>query len=75
MHKTINGYCYKKKRTICFKNCYKKVANKAAETTREFIGNKTTNKIAKSKPAPNVEERVIPSEKREEGSNELRQLL
>ena len=64
-----------KKRTICFKSCYKKVADKAAEATREFIGNKTTTKIAKSKPLSDVEERVIPPEKREEVSNELRQLL
>ena len=64
-----------KKRTICFKSCYKKVADKAAEATREFIGNKITNKIAKSKPVPDVEEIVIPPQKREEVSNELRQLL
>ena len=42
-----------KKRTIYFKSCYKKVADKATEVvTREFIGNKITNKIAKSKPVP-----------------------
>ena len=41
-----------KKRTIYFKSCYKKVADKATEVTREFIGNKSTNIIAKSKPVP-----------------------
>ena len=60
-----------KKRTICFKSCYEKVADKTAEATREFIG----NKIAKSKPVPDAEERVVPPEKREDVSNKLRQLL
>ena len=65
-----------RKRTICIKSGYKqKVADKAAEATREFRGNKITNKTTKSKPAPDVEERVIPPEKREEVSNKLRQLL
>ena len=63
-----------KRRTICFKSSYKNVANKAVEATREFIGNKITNKIAKSKPVPDVEERVIPPEKGEDVSNELREL-
>ena len=53
-----------KKRTLCFKKCYKKVAHKAAEATREFIGNKITNKIAKSKPVPDVEESYSTREKR-----------
>ena len=53
-----------KKRTLCFKRCYKKVAHKAAEATREFIGNKITNKIAKSKPVPDVEESYSTREKR-----------
>ena len=51
------------------------MADKATEATREFIGDKITNKIAKSKPVPDVEERVIPPQKKEEVSNELRQLL
>ena len=65
MHKTIMDTAIKR-------GLY---ALKAAEATREFIGNKITSKIAKSKPVPDVEERVIPPEKREEVSNELRQLL
>ena len=60
-----------KKRTTRFKSCYEKVADKTAEATREFIG----NKIAKSKPVPDVEERVVPPGKREDVSNKLRQLL
>ena len=60
-----------KKGTTRFKSCYEKVVHKTAEATREFIG----NKIAKSKSVPDVEERVVPPEKREDVSNELRQLF
>ena len=46
--KAIIGHCYKN-RTRCFK----KVAHKVAEETRECIGNKIANKIMKPKPVPN----------------------
>ena len=58
----------------------KKVAHKAAEATGKFIGNKIANKIEKPKLLPdensrNVEEVIIPPEKREKILNELRQVL
>ena len=60
------------------KTASKKVINKAAEATGEFIRNKITDKIAKPKPVPDVklryfEEEIIPEEKREKILNELRQ--
>ena len=47
----------------------KKVAHKAAEAAREFIGNKIASEIVKPRPVPdmnsrNVEEIVIPPEER-----------
>ena len=58
-------------KTRCSKICYLKVAHKAAEATAEFIGNKITDKMLKPKPLPNansrnVEEVVVPPEKRDE---------
>ena len=72
--KTI-GYCFKNM-TSCSKNCF----NKTAKATREFTVNNIVDKIVKPKPMPdmnprNVEETVIPPEKREEILNELRQIL
>ena len=60
------------------KTASKKVINKAAEATGEFIRNKITDKIAKPKPVPDVklryfEEEISPEEKREKILNELRQ--
>ena len=51
------------------KTVTKKVAHKAPEGTGEVIGNKTANKIVKPKPASgvnarNVEEIIIPPEKK-----------
>ena len=62
------------------KTSSKKVIHKTAEATRELIGNKIAEKIVKPKPVPdensrNVEEIVIPPEKRQEILNELRQAL
>ena len=59
------------------KTTTKKVAHKAAEATREFTGNKIANTIVKLKPVPdenlkNVEEIIIPIERRETILNELR---
>ena len=43
----------------------KKVAHKAAEATREFIGNKISNKIVKlDENSRNFEEIIIPPEKK-----------
>ena len=47
------------------------MAHIAAEATGEFVGNKTADKIVKPKPVPeaksrNVEEIVLPPEKRKE---------
>ena len=57
----------------------RKVVHQAAEATSEFIGNKIVDKIVKSKHITdenprNVEEIIIPSEKREI-LNKLRQAL
>ena len=49
------------------------VIHKAAEATGEFTGNKIADGIVK--PLRNVEEIVIPPEKRQEILNELRQVL
>ena len=62
------------------KTASKKVVDEAAEATGEFIGNKIADKIVKPKHVidenpRNVEEIIIPPEKREEILNELRQLL
>ena len=62
------------------KTASKKVVHKAIESTGEFKGNKIANKIVKPKPVHdaklrNVEEIVIPPEKREEVLNKLRQVL
>ena len=62
------------------KTASKNVVHKAAEATRQFIGNKIANKIVKPKHAidenpKNVEEIIILPEKREEIINELRQVL
>ena len=61
-------------------NTSKKVVHKAPEATGEFIGNKIVDKIVKTKPVidenpRNVEEIIIPPEKREEISNKLRKVL
>ena len=54
----------------------KKLVHKAAEATGEFIGNKIADKIANpDENSRNVEETIIPSEKREKILNELRQVL
>ena len=62
------------------KTASKKLICKAAEATGEFLGNKIANKIVKQKPVTdensrNVEEIIIPPEKREEILNELRKIL
>ena len=61
------------------KTATKQVAHKKAEATEKLIWNKIDNKIVKPKPVPevnwaNVEEIVIPPEKREQILNELRQV-
>ena len=58
----------------------KKVVHKAAEATGKLIRNKIANKVVKPKPVPNensrnVEEIIIPPEKREEILNKSGQLL
>ena len=58
----------------------KKEVHKAAEATGQFIGNKIADTILKWKPvidenSRNVEEIVVPPEKRQEMLNELRQVL
>ena len=58
----------------------KKVVHKVAKVTDEFIGNKIADKILKHKSLPvensrNVEEIVIPPEKRQEILSALRQAL
>ena len=62
------------------KTASKKVVHKTAETTVELIGNKIAQKSAKPKSVPeansrDVEEIVIPAEKRQELLNDLRQML
>ena len=62
------------------KTASKRVVQKAAEGIGESIGNKVTDRIVKPKHVidenpRNVEEIIIPTEKREEILNELRQLL
>ena len=52
------------------KTTFQNVAHEATEATGKFIGNKIVDKIVKSKPVPdensrNVEEIVIPPEKRQ----------
>ena len=66
-------------RTRCCKNCFQKVVHKTAEAG-ELIGNKIAEKIVKPKLVPdvnirNVEQIVIPPEKRQEMLNELRHAL
>ena len=76
------------KKSICeilitvdtIKTASKKVLHKSAEATGEFKGNKIADKIGKPKPVPdknlrNVEQIIIPPEKRKEILNELRQVL
>ena len=76
-------YCYKKRNKSS-----KKIIHKAAEATVEFLGNKIADmvtkwygdKTVKTKPvidenSRNVEEVIIPPEKREEMLNEFRQVL
>ena len=58
----------------------KKVTHKAAEATGEFIGNKISDKIVKPRHVTdenprNIEEKIIPPEKRKEILNELGQVL
>ena len=58
----------------------KKVFHKVVEATGAFIGNKIADKIEKPKTIPNenprnVEDKIIPSEKRGEILNKLRQVL
>ena len=62
------------------KTTSKKLVHKASESIGKFIGNKIVDKIAIPKPIlnenlRNVGQVVIPSEKREEISNELRQVF
>ena len=62
------------------KTASKKVVYKAVEATGEFIGNKIPDKIVKQKAvldenSRNIEEIIVPPEKREEILNELGQLL
>ena len=70
------------------KTTSKNVVHKAAEVPSEFIGSKIAEAVAKSKDDKivkqkhaidenprNVEEKIIPPEKREEILNELRQVL
>ena len=52
------------------KTTFQNVVHEATEATGKFIGNKIVDKIVKSKPVPdensrNVEEIVIPPEKRQ----------
>ena len=72
----------KKKKTglDALKTASKKVAHKAAETTSKLLGNKIADKTIKSKPVPdayarNIEETIIPPQKREEILDELRRVL
>ena len=58
----------------------KKATHKTAKITGELIGIKIVEKVVKRKPASDenlrdVEEVIIPPEKREQRSNELRQVL
>ena len=62
------------------KTASRKVIDKTAEGTSEFIGNKYADKIVKPKHlihknSWNAEEIIIPTEKREKILNKLRQLL
>ena len=62
------------------KTASKKVVHKPAAATGEFIGNKIADKIVKKNPvidenSRNVEEIIIPPEKREEILNKLGQVL
>ena len=62
------------------KSSSKKVVHKAAEASSEFIENKIANKIVKSQSvidenSRNIEEIIIPLEKRQEILGKLRQLL
>ena len=62
------------------KSDFKKVIYKTTEATGELIGNKISEKIGKPKPVPsensrNIEEFVIPTQKRQEILNKLRQTL
>ena len=55
-------------RTRCFKNWFQKSSRKTAEATGEFIGNKTADKIVKTKPvidknSRNIDEIIFPPEK------------
>ena len=64
--------------TRCCKTASEKVIHKKAETIGELIGNKIYEKIVKPNSVPylrNVEEIVIPPEKRHEILAELRQVL
>ena len=79
MGKKIIGYCYKKGLGAA-KTVSKNVIQKPAETTVELTGNKIAGKILRLKSVPdenltNVEEIVIPSEKRQEILNRLRQVI
>ena len=63
--------------TRCCKNCFQKIVYKTAQTIEYFIGNKVAGKIVKPEPvldmnSRNFEEIVIPPEKKQEISNELR---
>ena len=62
------------------KTASKKVVHKAVKATGEFIGNKIADKFVKPKPTIdenswNVEEIVIPPEKRHKMLNKLRPVL
>ena len=69
-------------RLYVLKTVSKKVVHKSAESTSESnsLTNKIADKIVKPKPLPaassrNIEEIVIPLEKRQEMLNELRKVL
>ena len=62
------------------KTASRKVVHKSVKATGEFIGNKIADKVVKPKPtidenSRNVEEIVIPPEKRHKMLNKLRQVL
>ena len=70
----------KKPRITRFKNSDQKAAQKATEATGEFIENKIADKIVKTKPmldenSRNVEEIIIPPDKREEIIKKFRRVL
>ena len=77
--KEVIGYCTKAGLDTA-KTFSKKLVHKTAEATFELIGNKISKKFMKPKPVTNensrnVEEIVIPREKREKILNELGKVI